>query len=951
MDLAGAGVFKEGKQLLKNNAPETAYLREGDWVRVIFKDRNNNRIETRVKPGREPECDCSCSVQEEWCAHGIAALLYVSRFRTGDQALPGEGEEAAGEYGGLKTEDFATLISQHPQEVEAEVHIQIESAFPHVPCKWENAVLTVKLKSAQREYIGNLTNLRQLFFEKKLAISLRLSQFSLQDRGIIRFLAINAEPDNSKLLLNSEQTAEFFHELVDFPRFTREGRRIIIHDGMAEAALLREVNGSKVILTPGILVGQVPLPIHSAKVITGRAGCWVGRLGEYFWIPARQDVGWLRSFFRQGQQVYNTKTQPSPADLPMQIVDWKGEKTDTELCEILLDGALDANGLSLQMRFLYGCQLLAPDQARLGCDGRRFFQRDEQQERRFRQELAMLGAQEERSIWYLRTAEAIGGFFDDFLPGGRPRSARILLGGGLAKLTANSHVPELAMRTRVTEALDNGWRIEFEFIKNGGMPVTLEWKRLQQAVKANDNYCFDNNLLVRLTGDMRALIGGLENLVLTPDWENGNFVLPYYGAYYYNYLTRNQREAQLPEVWTQTQMNTQQIKAPELREIEFAGTLRNYQEEGVDWLDAMLNQSLNVILADEMGLGKTVQILALLARRRRREDKDPVLLICPASLVENWRREAERFVPQLKTIAPGEDREQVWKKAYNYDLLIISYAVARLDHQMLRKIRFDSVILDEAQHIKNPDTANSQSCKALKCRHRVVLTGTPLENSAEDLWSIFDFLQPGFLGSFNAFRKRYQNIANDPVLQQDLAARVAPFVKRRTKNQVAQDLPEKIEQVIYCEMPPEQRSFYNELLSEGKKKLSKLLSEGKNKPENRFEILTLLLRLRQICCHPALLDGGSSSHDGGAIPSAKFELLKELVLQQIDSNHKILIFSQFTSLLAVIKEWLESIKIPFCYLDGSTRNRQDKVDQFNNSPEIPVFLLSLKAGGTGLNLT
>ena len=359
----------------------------------------------------------------------------------------------------------------------------------------------------------------------------------------------------------------------------------------------------------------------------------------------------------------------------------------------------------------------------------------------------------------------------------------------------------------------------------------------------------------------------------------------------------------------------------------------------------LTDNGFNVILADEMGLGKTVQTLALLSSRKRPEDPT-ALIICPASLLENWKRECKKFVPSFRVIAlSGTKRALHWANAADYDLMICSYAVARRDALDIKQIQVSYLILDEAQHIKNPETVNAQSCKNIKAEHRLVLTGTPLENSPDDLWSIFDFLQPGMLGSFNSFKKYYHEIGAAKDLQHDLTERVSPFIKRRTKKAVCQELPAKIEQTLYCEMHPGQRAAYDTILDESKKQLKRLQEDGRKKAN--FEILTTLMRLRQVCCHPALLPG----NQGKKLEACKFELLQELVLENIDSNQKMLIFSQFTSLLQIIREWLDKDNITYEYLDGATKKRQERVDSFNNNNDIPVFLLSLKAGGTGLNLT
>jgi len=275
--------------------------------------------------------------------------------------------------------------------------------------------------------------------------------------------------------------------------------------------------------------------------------------------------------------------------------------------------------------------------------------------------------------------------------------------------------------------------------------------------------------------------------------------------------------------------------------------------------------------------------------------------------------------------------------------------MARRELAKLNKVMFNLLILDEAQHIKNPGTANAHSCKSLKARHKMVLTGTPLENSPEDLWSIFDFLHPNLLGSFAAFKREYANIGESEELRRDLAARTAPFIMRRVKSAVAPELPPREDINMFCSMEPEQRKLYDSILSEGREVLAELEKSPARARKGNMQILTTLLRLRQVCCHPALVE--NCFEEGKNVPSAKFELMQELLMEHIDSGHKVLLFSQFTSLLAIIRDYLDASGIKYSYLDGATRNRQEVVDEFNNSPDIPVFLLSLKAGGTGLNLT
>jgi superfamily II DNA or RNA helicase len=375
--------------------------------------------------------------------------------------------------------------------------------------------------------------------------------------------------------------------------------------------------------------------------------------------------------------------------------------------------------------------------------------------------------------------------------------------------------------------------------------------------------------------------------------------------------------------------------------------LREYQLAGFEWLTRLAANNLGGILADEMGLGKTVQTLAFL---RTQQGNGPALIVCPTSLLTNWENEARTFTPELKSLVlEGAQRASLFTSIPEHDIVITSYALLRRDIEELRAFEFSTAVLDEAQHIKNPETQNAQAAFALRAKHRFVLTGTPMENSVRDLWSIMNFALPGYLGARSDFRERYElPIARGsvPDVQRRLSRRLQPFLLRRRKRDVAKDLPEKIEQVVPCELTNAQRSAYDALLREIQQGLG---SSGAkvNAGAERMKMLTGLLRLRQVCCDLRLL----GLEKGERETSAKLDLLDELLEEAIDGEHRVLVFSQFVSMLHLVRERLGKLEIPFCYLDGTTTQRQDVVDRFQSDSAIPVFLISLKAGGVGLNLS
>jgi superfamily II DNA or RNA helicase len=385
--------------------------------------------------------------------------------------------------------------------------------------------------------------------------------------------------------------------------------------------------------------------------------------------------------------------------------------------------------------------------------------------------------------------------------------------------------------------------------------------------------------------------------------------------------------------------------------------LRPYQQTGVEWVHHLASNGMCGILADEMGLGKTLQTLAFLHHRRAAGAASgapprPALVICPTSLVFNWRDEAQRFTPDLKTLSiHGAKRAPLFEQIPAHDIIITSYALMRRDLDRYKDTEFDCIVLDEAQHIKNKGSQNAQSVKTLQADHRLVLTGTPIENSLLDLWSIFDFLMPGYLGSANEFKNRYEipiARANDAAAQDRLKRRVRPFILRRTKAEVASDLPAKLEQVAYCELTEEQKQVYQSILEQSRRNLFDLT--GKKTPEqSRIAILTALMRLRQACCHLEMLPFDEPRE--WKEPSAKHDYFMELLRQAVDGGHRILVFSQFVSMLKLVERSLKEKEVKYCYLDGSTLDRRSEVKKFQEDDTIPVFLISLKAGGTGMNLT
>lgn len=379
--------------------------------------------------------------------------------------------------------------------------------------------------------------------------------------------------------------------------------------------------------------------------------------------------------------------------------------------------------------------------------------------------------------------------------------------------------------------------------------------------------------------------------------------------------------------------------------------LRPYQTQGVSWLQFLRENNLNGILADDMGLGKTIQTLShILVEIESGRMVNPVLVIAPTSLMTNWRMEATRFAPRLKVLVlHGNDRHDLFEKIPHHDLVLTTYPLLARDKDFLMKYQYHILILDEAQVIKNPNTMAHRVVQQISAHHRLCLTGTPMENHLGELWSLFYFLMPGFLGDqkkFNrVFRVPIEKLGDDD-RRQNLAKRVKPFMLRRTKQQVVAELPPKTEIIQNIELLPEQRALYESIRLTMHERVQQEIRD-KGLKRSHIVILDALLKLRQVCCDPRLLKLPSAQN---VRQSAKMQLLMDILPEMIAEKRQVLLFSQFTSMLALIEQELILQKIPFVKLTGQTKDRATVIDTFQ-SGQVPLFLISLKAGGTGLNLT
>jgi SNF2 family DNA or RNA helicase len=386
--------------------------------------------------------------------------------------------------------------------------------------------------------------------------------------------------------------------------------------------------------------------------------------------------------------------------------------------------------------------------------------------------------------------------------------------------------------------------------------------------------------------------------------------------------------------------------------VHFTGHLRSYQKAGYNWFSFLREYSFGGCLADDMGLGKTIQTLAMLQKIKEEDvaeaTRSTSLIIMPTSLIYNWLNEAKKFTPQLKILAhTGSSRIKDVSHFIDYDIVITTYGITRIDTEVINSFYFNYIILDESQNIKNPASKSFKAVRSLKSRHRLILSGTPVENSVSDLWTQLTFLNPGLLGTQSFFNEEYVQAIEkrkDEEKARKLQSIIKPFVLRRTKEQVAEELPPKTEQIFFCEMTEDQATYYEKTKSAYRNDLLSSMDDGSYN-KKQVQLLQGLTALRQLANHPYMIDEEYDSDSG------KFKNVIHALDNVLKGGHKVLIFSQFVKHLNIFRKEFDKKHIPYAYLDGATKNRGETVADFQNNPDLKVFLISIKAGGVGLNLT
>lgn len=541
----------------------------------------------------------------------------------------------------------------------------------------------------------------------------------------------------------------------------------------------------------------------------------------------------------------------------------------------------------------------------------------------------------ERSVYSLSGDSAIYNFITNDLP--------IL--ANMAELIMTDRFKAVEIRDNIDFSIGVAYKKDIDFLEvNFETDLSPdEIKGIMSAVRLHrDFYRASDGSFIGLKGNKKNdILRLLERMDLTNvDINSGRKILPKFHLLYLEARDDVAKDESVKEYMDGIR-NLDAVIPENLQTV-----LRPYQLEGVRWFTQLSQMGMGGILADDMGLGKTLQVIAYIHGIK---PEKPVLIVAPSTLVYNWQREIEKFTPDATSViisGAKETRAELIKEIDSYEFVITSYPLLRRDAALYKNTEFSYCFIDEAQYIKNPKTMNAVSVKKIRAAHKFALTGTPIENSLMELWSIFDFVMPGYLKSAREFRDRFEIPAvrgGDSDVSEMLRGIIRPFVMRRMKKDVLSELPQKIETTMLADLNKTQKAMYMSFLDEIKDQARGIISGN----GNRIVLLTLLLRLRQICCHPSLFDG--SKPDSGE--SGKLELLEELIRSGIGSGHRILIFSQFRSMLDIIAEVLEEDHIEFYYINGSTpaQERAEMAEEFNNG-ERSIFLVSLKAGGTGLNL-
>ena len=920
--------------------------------------------------GEAEHMACGCSrfrANRRGCKHIVAALvdLYYRDMTdgpTGDAAAPSN-EPAATDPAAERLIDRYLTARRVRMTVEEQTEAPV-TLTPTLNLTGHTPTLTFTVGRDKPYLIKNLGRFaawmergETVEYGRELTLIHHRHSFSPESRPLLEYLLAemadlatlpeNARGNVGELRLRGGSFDRFFAQMQGSTVLLRtpEGeRRVAFTEGYPTLILTVQKDG------PGVrLFGDEAMPVHGARTLYLLHRGKLYRTGSDY---ARRMGEWVRASYRQRDGVYIAPDRLTafcggvlPTLRPYVHLQGDVEALDTHTApaldtEVRLD-RLPSGQVTAQVLFSYGGYTVA------SYDGTPAAWQDPLAELPVRLVLdryftGRLGEDTLVATWDDDT-------LFDFLTRGMDRLrslARVTVSHGFDRFGLAA-TPTISLGVGLVEdvlrmTVDAG---DLDPSELAGIIAGYRDNRLYHRLK-------DGRLIPLTDGPLAQLAELAEGLALTPaDLKRGQIDLPRYRALYLDHALRRQGlDARRDRLFQQLSERHQQAAEAHYAVPEsMQPILRGYQRAGYRWLRAMEEMGFGGILADDMGLGKTLQMITLMVAAKERGVTAPSLVVCPTSVVLGWEREIARFAPQLSVlcvIGDAAERRRRLEMAGDYDVIVTSYDILKRDVALYTDLSFHYHVLDEAQYIKNSATQNARAVKAVRSVQRFALTGTPVENRLGELWSIFDFLMPGFLYSNQKFRSRFEmpiTRQGDNRVLRRLGELVSPFILRRLKQQVLTELPPKTERVLPADMERPQRQVYLAAIADLRRQLS---GSGKMSGRQRITVLTHLTRLRQICCDPRLCCEGYTGQSG------KLDACVELLREATAGGHKVLLFSQFTSMMAIIRERLEAEGIRYYVLQGSTpkEERARLVDAFNVD-DTPVFLISLKAGGVGLNLT
>ncbi len=931
---AGWKANKEGRDLFKQGAVLDA-TRKGNIITGTLRSGANakpTRVTVKIHSDTDIDTVCprmACRRTGEICGHAVALMLHA----ISDSPAPAsQASQASPEK----------LTSSKSKNDCVPLQIDLPPTFPE-SIHAGNGGLSVKLSQTEDEDV-NIFDADQ-----------NLTDWLITATG---------KPSPPILGLRGAQALEFLRQIAGHRRVFLDGEMASIHDSGSRIpmTLARDENRINISLSESVLkngIGSVAWHAGAhlylwdtqqrCLIIHDVSQLW----RERYWqrITAGNSVSlplteFLNSLEKQNDLII-WDDDSALTDIPISV----GEPSFT----LILDGSTQL--LTAQLKAHYsaedshviglhdGCEIKFPinhpDQAD------HFLTRNREAEDMAAGMLMQSGFQiiDPRGSWQLASEDAIIEFLTSALPDLEHEHGWEISASNKLNSQKNNIVrvtPSFDFKGDQAQSSGQDWlAFDVNFKTDGGKDIPKEVIQRMLASGKRSGTSKNGKRVIISNFDADTVETVLRDT--NPKQENGLYYAPKAQASYLRRLQQHYSNKSLTE--------------PDLGIIKnlplaIQETLRPYQEEGIAWLYDRAKNDGAALLADDMGLGKTLQTLSLI--HLLKPSHAPSLIICPTSLLGNWQAECKKFFPEMNTlILHGPKRKDYFSVAHSADMIITSYALVARDLEFYQRQKIHTLVIDEASLIRNPDTQAAKALRKLTADHRIALTGTPVENAIRDLWSLFHFLLPGYLGSRKDFQQNYQQpLSNSSPdtnsgIMKRLRMRVEPFMLRRTKAKVAKDLPPKILQTIYCEPSPSQKKTYAQLLRQGAQKVESMGDEHAGAA--RIQILTVLLRLRQAATDLRLLDSEMDISLEEA--SGKMVRLLELLREAKEGNHRVLIFSQFTSMLTLIKIALTESNISYAYLDGATRDRAKEVEKFQSPTGPDTFLISLKAGGYGLNLT